>query len=135
MLGEDLDTLGGGVGALVKLTREKFHGKGGLICCELKGIASGFDLGLGEYELAGLGEVCIVQAVYVIALDDADLLKAVKAEVLLEVVEEFFGRGVELRLFFDKNAMHSSVKLVVLRLEDCPAEVGEPSALGKWHLR
>jgi len=55
--GENLDALGGGVGALVELAGEEFDGEGGFVCGEGEFVGSGFDLGLGENELGGLGEL------------------------------------------------------------------------------
>ena len=46
LAGEDLHALGGGVGPLVELARQVFHGEGGFIFCQDQRVAGRVDLWL-----------------------------------------------------------------------------------------
>jgi len=104
--GENLDALGGGVGALVKLPGKVFDGEFGFAFGEMEVTGDRGDLWFGEDELGRAGELGVVEAIDIIALDDAHCGEACDVEILAKNVGEFLGLGVEFGLFFDENAVH-----------------------------
>ncbi len=104
---DDLEALRGGVGALVELTRQEFHGEGDFA----RGQGEGFQMHIihrrfGEDRRNRLADGFIGSPLDVVALEDAETLQAGEAEGVPEVTEEPFGFGAEGGLLFDKKAFH-----------------------------
>jgi len=106
---DDLEALGGGVGALVELPREELDGEGGLAGGEREGaLGDVVDRRFGEDGRDGLADGGLGGALDVVALEDAEGLQAGQAERVLEVAEEVLGLGPERGFLFDEKAMHGS---------------------------
>ena len=86
-----MDTLGGGVGALVELAGEEFEGEGGFVGGEGEFGRGGFDLWLGEDELGGFLEFFGAEAIEVVSLDDTGRLDGVDGEIGAEISNEVRG--------------------------------------------
>lgn len=105
-MSENLHTLSGRVCSLIELAGEEFYGKGGFVSRSGELRSGGSYLRLGKNELRGICKLICGKSINIIALDDANVFKIVETKVFTEVVKEFSGWGVELRLFFDEDAVH-----------------------------
>ena len=106
LAGEDLDALGGGVGALVELAGEILDGEGGFVFRESESAGNIIHLRFGEDVGGGFVEFRLGEAVDVVALDDADVFQAGQAEGFAEVMQEVARLGVVGGFFFNENAVH-----------------------------
>ena len=128
LAGENLDALGGGVGALVELAGKVFHGEGGLGCGQREVRGGAVHLGFGEDEAGGGGEFVRSKPVDVVALDDADGAEPGKSEGFPEFVTELAGFGAESGLFFDKNSVHGEAWRCEVRHRRRSARERKPNA-------
>jgi hypothetical protein len=104
---DDLEALGGGVGALVELTRQELDREGDLA----RGQGEGFQVHvvhwwLGKDRRDSLADSLLGSPFDVVTLEDPETLQAGQAEGITEVTEETFGFRAEGGLLFDKKAFH-----------------------------
>ena len=104
-LGEQLDTLGRRVGPLVKLAGEVFHGEEGV---GIRGerLREVIQLRLGEDRPPAYVEESLVDALYIIAIDEPDPLQPRDAEKFPDIPQQpcrFLGQS---RLFFHVNTIN-----------------------------
>ena len=70
---ENLDALGGGIGALVELTGEIGVGEGGFVFLKVKGGGCDIDLRLGKDGGAGACKFLIGNAIDIVAIDQTEI--------------------------------------------------------------
>ncbi len=105
--GEDLDALGGGVGALVELAGEVFDAEGGFVFSEGEVVEHVIDLGFGEDVGRCFVELGVGDAVDFVALDETQGFQVGQGKGECEVVEKFAGLVVVAGFFLNENAVHS----------------------------
>ena len=103
LLGEELDALGGGVGPLVVLPRQRFDREdGGSGLCRGLLVMGDVAVRFRQYAVPGGGVFCVADAGEVIAFQDAKFLQFGEAEVLPQVRQQLAGLDVKAGALFNK---------------------------------
>ena len=111
-LGDNLDTLGGGVGPLVELTGQGFHGKN--ICAgQGYAFAGGIQLGLREHGFHGVVKQLPGDVFCVVAVEQPHMLQILHAQKILGFAQQAPGFVVQAFLLFYKYTINHGVILLV----------------------
>ena len=109
LLGQDLDALGCGVCTLVELPGEIFDCEPLFAAPDGELITNGVDLRFRENQAGGGLKLIFLEALEVLALDDAEGFEAFQLQAGLEITIEGTGSGVELGFLFDEETVHEGV--------------------------
>ena len=105
LAGHNLDALGAGIGPLVVLAGQIFHGEH-----PASGLGQVFvgqvNLGFGEHRKPGLVKIGLVHALYVVAVDHPHALHAIQPQSGAQIVEHPFGFHGEFGLFLHIDAIY-----------------------------
>ena len=107
-LGDDLDTLGGGIRPLVELAGQRLHGKD-VSAGELDGGGSGIQLRLGEDRLYGVPEQVFRDVFRVVPVEQPDVFQPLHAEKVPSLIQQTLGLVVQTFLFFYKYPINHGV--------------------------
>ena len=103
-LAEQLDALGGGIRPLVKLAGQILHGKDGLRGGQL--VVGHVHRRLAEYGGDGLVKQVPVNALHIVAVEQAQALEVGNAHQLHQLMQQALGLAVKTRLFFHINTIY-----------------------------
>ena len=102
----ELDALGGGVGPLVKLAGQGLHGKDRPGAGQVGPVADVVQLGLGKHSGPGSVEQGFLDALHIIAVQDAHLFQGGQTQKGAAVRQQAGGFGGQAGLFLDKNTVN-----------------------------